>query len=347
MKAIQVNQFVSDFSKMDDSHMSLNTAVAKPTLKKDEVLIKVSACSISPGDVIMVHGNLIFLHEAFPFVPGMDISGTVEDPNGHEDEFTKGDVVVAANGMSPVGGLAEYMAVSVAEVKHKPDSVNPLQAAASSSAITARNAVLDHVQKGDRVLILGGSGGVGSAAIQLAKSSMVQASFVATTSSQEDFCKKLGADMVINYHKSNWWEMMEEFDNQKFDKIIDCVGGGNFYGKATQVLKPGKQGGEFIAVTGDDTKPDCRTVWKAIKFFANLPWRPLYTRMQGRKLPHFTMLMPYDAPNGRSQVLEWMDQGKLSIPLEPSYEFTSQGVRDAFTKVASGHAHGKVVISMK
>lgn len=340
---MQVHQFVSDFSKMDDSHMSMNETAVKPALlKTNQLLIKVSACSISPGDKVMIQGNIIFLHETFPFVPGMDVCGTVQDANGHEQLFQNGDVVVAANGMSPVGGLAEYMAVDVAEVKHKPTTVNVLEAAASSSAITARNAVMDHVRKGDRVLILGGSGGVGSAAIQVAKR-IAQASFVATTSSQDDFCTTLGADLVINYQNSNWWEV--DWD-QKFDTIIDCVGGGNFYGKATNVIKPGKLGGTFIAVTGDDTNPDCRTVWKAIKFFAKMPWRPLYTSIRRRTLPKYVMIMPYDVPNGRTQVLEWMGEGKLSIPLELKYSFTAQGVRDAFAKVAGGHAHGKVVISM-
>lgn len=67
---------------------------------------------------------------------------------------------------------------------------------------------------------------------------------------------------------------------KQFDVIVDTVGGGNFYGRAEQVLKPGKQGGKFVAVTGDDPRPDCRTVWKAIKFFANMPLRPLYTKIK-------------------------------------------------------------------
>lgn len=130
MKAMQVHQFVSDFSKMDDSHMSMNETAVKPALlKTNQLLIKVSACSISPGDKVMIQGNIIFLHETFPFVPGMDVCGTVQDANGHEQLFQNGDVVVAANGMSPVGGLAEYMAVDVAEVKHKPTTVNVLEAA--------------------------------------------------------------------------------------------------------------------------------------------------------------------------------------------------------------------------
>jgi alcohol dehydrogenase len=341
--------------------MSMSDNVSMPIPNKNQMLIQVLACSISPGDVIMVHGNLIFMHAAFPFIPGMDVCGIVQDPNGHDSLFQKGDVIVGANGMSPVGGMAEYMAIDVSEAVLKPNSsskngavnnknkegVHALEAAASSSAITARNAVMDHVQKGDRVLILGGSGGVGSAAIQMAKQK-AGASFVATTSTQEAFCKELGADQVINYKTENWWEM-ECFTsaNNKFDKIIDCAGGGNFYGRAEKVLKSGKDGGEFIAVTGDDTRPDCRTVWKAVKFFAKMPWRPLYTMIRRGTFAKYVMLMPYDLPKGRAQVLEWMESGDLVIRMEKEYPFTAKGVRDAFSKVGSGHAHGKVVVSMQ
>lgn len=345
MKAIQVHKFVSDFKALRDADdiMSMQE-VPRPVPKKGQLLVKVSACSISPGDIIMVHGNLIFMHADFPFVPGMDVCGTVQDANG-SNKFKVGDVVVAANGMSPVGGMAEYMAVDEAEAVLKPANVTNQVAAASSSAITARNAVMDHVQPGDRVLILNGSGGVGTAAIQLAK--YRKASFVATTSSQIAFCKKLGADRVVNYREENWWEV-DYGDGQKFDKIIDCAGGGNYYGRATKVLKPGKQGGEFIAVTGDDTKPDCRTIWKAIKFFAAMPWRPLYSRLKSNTLPKYILMMPYDMSQGRQEVLQWLNEGTLKVPLdgESPMSFNVDNVRKAFATVASGHAHGKVVVTM-
>jgi NADPH:quinone reductase-like Zn-dependent oxidoreductase len=308
------------------------------------MLIRVLACSLSPGDVIMVQGNLIFLHPGkFPFVPGMDVCGVVEDSNGSK-AFSNGDIVVADKGMQAEGGMAEHMAIEEQEAVLKPPHVSVQEAAASSSAITARNAVMDNVQPGNRVLVLGGSGGVGSAAIALAKN--VGASFVATTSTRSELCKSLGADQVINYQKENWWEMAWE---KKFDVIIDTVGGGNFVGKANKVLKTRKEGGKFIAVCGDDPKPDATTWWKAIKFFAKLPLRPLHTWWNGRHLPDYTLLMPYDIPKGRKQVLGMVEAGSLRIPLDDRspLAFTEDGVREAFQIVASGHAHGKIVVSME
>ena len=358
MKAIQLHEFVSNFDNNNNDVMKLSKDVEIPTPQKDQLLIRTLACSISPGDIIMTQGNLVFLHpDKFPFIPGMDVCGIVVDSNGHEEKFQKGDVVVASNGISPTGGMAEYMAIPVSECVLKPkNNVSNEMAAACSSAITARNAVLDHVKPGDRVLILGGSGGVGSAAITLAKNH-AKASFVATTSSQTQLCKSLGADVVINYKKQNWWEMNWE---QPFDKIIDTVGGGNWEyvvnnSKATTktkaagvLLKTGKLGGEFIAVTGDDPKPDASTWWKAIKFFAKMPLRPMYTYFMKRHVPSYVLLMPYDFPQGRKQVLDMMEDGTLSIQLDTKspLPFTEDGVREAFAIVASGHAHGKVVVSM-
>ena len=255
MKAIQVHQFMDLPSSLQedgkvDALLSINGDVPKPTsLKKNQMLVRVLACSLSPGDVIMVQGNMIFMHQPFPFIPGMDICGEVVDSNGSAN-FKNDDVVVASNGLSPVGGMAEFMAIDMGEAAILPHGVSREQGASSSSAVTARNAVMDYVKAGDRVLILGGSGGVGSAAIQIAKTH-AKASFVAVTSTQLDLCEELGADRVINYNDVDWWTV-EEYQRKKFDVVIDTVGGGNFYGRAEKVLKTGKEGGTFVAVTGDD-----------------------------------------------------------------------------------------------
>jgi NADPH:quinone reductase-like Zn-dependent oxidoreductase len=345
MKAIQVHKFVTDFTRIDEKNMTMSNDAALPTVQKDEILVRVLACSISPGDDLMVRGNMIFLHpKEFPFVPGMDVCGEVVDPNG--SEFQTGDIVVASNGLSAIGGMAEYMSVSKAEAVLKPPTVSVVQAAACSSAITARNAVLDHVQPNQRVLILGGSGGVGSSAITLAKHH-AKASFVATTSTQTELCTTLGADVVINYRTENWWE--HNWGNDKFDVIIDTIGGGNFTEKADKVLKSGKEGGKFVAVTGDDTKPDCTTWWKAIQFFAQIPLKPLYSWWYKKQVPRYIPLFPYSIPQGRKQVLQMMQDNSLRIVLDERspLPFNEDGVRQAFQIVASGHAHGKVVVSME
>merc|ERR1712071_599777 len=143
----------------------------------------------------------------------------------------------------------------------------------------------DYAKEGDRVLILGGSGGVGSSAIQIAKKHK-KASFVAATSTQAKLCTELGADRVIDYRKEDWWAI-EEYRKEKFDVIIDTVGGGNYYGRAEEVLKTGKKGGTFVAVTGDDPQPDCRTYGKLLKFFSKMLGRAIYTKLKPSTLPKY------------------------------------------------------------
>jgi 2-desacetyl-2-hydroxyethyl bacteriochlorophyllide A dehydrogenase len=346
MKALEVGEFVSnDFSNLSAA-MKMNVSAEIPKPKKKELLIKVHACSISPGDIFMVKGSMIFMHPSkFPFVPGMDVAGEIVDSNGSSN-FKVGDFVVASNGMLPVGGMAEYMAIQEAETILLPSMDIPIEkAAASSSAITARNAVMKYVATGDRVLILGGSGGVGSAAIQIAKN-QAGASFVATTSTQETFCKALGADLVIDYREENWWE--KDWNGQLFDVIIDAVGGGNFTNKAILVLKSSRQGGKFVAVAGDDPKPVCNTWWKLMQYFAGVFGKPLYAWMHKSSLPAYTLLLPVDEVAGRKEVLGWMSKQSLDVVLDKQspLPFTEEGIRAAFQSVASGHSHGKVVVTM-
>ena len=346
MKAILVHEFTSTYETLDS--ISMSSFVPRPNLSKnskkskDTMIIRVLACSLSPGDCMMLSGRAIFMHPPkFPYIPGMDVCGVVEDvlPESAA-EFKKGDVVVANNGIFPVGGLAEYMCVQSSNAVPKPENVSPIDAAAAASAVTALHAV-HYVHPGDRVLILGGSGGVGTAAIQLAR--RAGASFVATTSTQKELCTNLGADVVINYREQDWWTI-QDYQDVKFDKIIDTVGGG--FANSPNVLKMGKEGGYFVAVTGDDPKPDVSSWLKVIRFLAILPIRPIYTWLFKGSYPTYVAVFPQDVTNGLRTVLGLVDEGKLKIqqdPLSP-FHFGEDGVRQAFRTVGTSHAHGKCTV---
>jgi len=347
MKSALVTKFCPNFGMITDDEITFSSSQEKPTLekKKPGMILKVLTCSISAGDSMVLSGNIIFLRPDLPYIPGMDICGRVEEVSDGIDEFKVGDMVVANNGMFPVGGMAEYMLVDPSLATHKPLSVDIMQAAACSSAATSFNAV-KYIKENSRVLILGGSGGVGSSAITLAKKLRL-ASYVATTSTQKGMCLELGADEVINYSEKNWWEI-EEYQQNKFDVIIDTVGGRNFYGKATNVLKTGKDGGYFIAVTGDDPRADLSSWFKAVKFLGNLPLRPVYTWFYNNHYPRHIALLPYDEMTALKEVLKLIDEGKLKIFLDKAspHEFTKEGVQEAFKIQGSGHAHGKVVVKV-
>mmetsp|Transcript_17708 Transcript_17708/g.25984 ORF Transcript_17708/g.25984 Transcript_17708/m.25984 type:complete len:473 (-) Transcript_17708:491-1909(-) len=350
MKSIQVHKFSSEFGKVDEGMLTFSTTTAKPKTRKKtkskDMIIRVLTCSTSPADTLMMKGDIVFLHpsKGFPYVPCMDVCGVVEEIDSGVTEFKVGDYIVANNGFSPEGGMAEYMLVKSSNATLKPGNVDIIQAAAASSAVTALHAS-EHVTEGDRVLILGGSGGVGTSAITLAKS-IAGASFVATTSTQAELCKDLGADVVIDYREQNWWEM-KEFQENKFDKIIDTVGGGNFE-NAILVLKNRRQGGEFIAVAGDDPTPKVGSWFGALKASSGMRLRSLGTRLRPRNNPGYIMLTPYDEINGLAQVLQLVQERKLKIVVDPvtPLPFSEEGAKKAFDVQGSRHAHGKIVLKI-
>jgi len=305
------------------------------------------------GDIHMLRGSAIFLQpDKFPYTPGMDVCGIIEEVHPSVKDFKVGQTVSATGGMSPIGGMAEFMKVDIANTVLKPKNVPIVQAIACWSAVTSYNACKDYVKEGFRVLILGGSGGVGSSTIPLAKK-VFKASYVATTSTQAAMCKELGADAVINYKEKNWWEI-DEYQNEKFDVIIDTVGGG-YLNRASNVLKSRKHGGRFVAVALDepDGIPKAETWWKAINFFCSLPLRPMYMFCCGRysNNPGYSILMPKDETNACRSVLDLINEGKLAIKLDPRSDpplpFTQDDVQEAVRIVGSRHAHGKVVVGMK
>merc|ERR1711920_1209657 len=88
-------------------------------------------------------------------------------------------------------------------------------------------------------------------------------------------------------------------------------GGGNFYGRANHVLKTGKQGGTFVAVTGDVRLPDLSTIWKLFRFFGKLIKQMISTSFTKHKMPKHVTLFPYDEAKGRQDALTWMQEGTL------------------------------------
>lgn len=113
----------------------------------------------------------------------------------------------------------------------------------------------------------------------------------------------MGVDRVINYRTQDWWKV-PEFQQNKFDVIIDTVGGGNFDGCADQVCKTGKQGGIFVVVTGDGNRPDRSTMWKFFRFLGKIMKQIIYTKFTTGRLPKYILLFPYDENNGRKDALE-------------------------------------------
>eukprot|EP00195_Chlamydomonas_chlamydogama_P007431 CAMPEP_0202903868 /NCGR_PEP_ID=MMETSP1392-20130828/26789_1 /ASSEMBLY_ACC=CAM_ASM_000868 /TAXON_ID=225041 /ORGANISM="Chlamydomonas chlamydogama, Strain SAG 11-48b" /LENGTH=347 /DNA_ID=CAMNT_0049591221 /DNA_START=198 /DNA_END=1241 /DNA_ORIENTATION=+ len=339
---------VSRFGEVDPA-VSISTEWPRPKINpgKGEVLVRILACSTAAGDVHVISGRMTMVVKppSMPYIPGKDVCGIVEEVD-QGSKFKVGDCVVGSGDMAAWGGMAEYMVLRESKTCLKPPSVDILVAASCpDSSSTAFHAVARaKVRKGDRVLILGGSGGVGSSLLQLVKH--VEPSFLAATSTQAQLLRGLGADRVIDYKSENWWEV-EEFARQPFDVIIDCVGGGSHYSKARRVLKSSWAGGRFVAVVGDDPKPLAQRWYQLLGFAMRMLWKPMWTTFCPW-VPAYLLVMSSIQSKVLSQIMDRVADGRLRIMLDPAspHPFTAEGVRKAFMVQASGHAHGKVVVKI-
>jgi NADPH:quinone reductase len=196
-----------------------------PAPKPGHVVIEIKAASLNFPDALIVQG-LYQVKPPFPFVPGSEYAGIVHEIGEGVTHLKKGDRVLCIGG---VGGFAEYAEVFAKQVFPMPPAMSFEQAAAfvftyGTSLWALKN--VGQLQSGETLLILGASGGVGTAAIQLAK--IMGATVIAAASSDEKLalCKSLGADHIINYSKENWRDEVTAIVGKKgLDMVYDAVGG--------------------------------------------------------------------------------------------------------------------------
>jgi NADPH:quinone reductase-like Zn-dependent oxidoreductase len=210
-------------------------SVPIPAPGTGELLVKVAAAGVNPVDYKIRNGKYPAVkQDKLPFVLGRDVAGTVVACGPSTQHFAKGDTVFAMPGMGR-GGYAEYAVVKVSEAAPKPESLDVIQAGAVPlAALTAWQGLFKHgnLKAGQRVLIHGGSGGVGHFAIQFAKA---KGAHVITTVSapNRDFVRRLGADEVIDYQAQRF-----EDEVGAVDLVFDLVGG-EIQERSWQVLKKG------------------------------------------------------------------------------------------------------------
>ena len=213
MKAVRIHGFGgTDALKYEDAPI--------PEPKEDEILIRVIAAGINPFDVDLREGYIKSL--TFPLTLGLDVSGVVEKAGAKITRFKKGDAVYAFLNYIEQGGYAEFAIAKENWVSPKPKSITHQEAA--SLPVAACTAWLALVEKanlgaGQTVLIHGGSGGVGSLAIQIAKARGARVVATASASNQE-LLKQLGADQAIDYKATKFEDVVKDVD-----VVLDSVGG--------------------------------------------------------------------------------------------------------------------------
>ncbi len=209
----------------------------RPELKPDEVLLRVEATSVNPMDWKIREGFMKeMLPIAFPFTPGGDVAGVVEEAGAGVTDFAAGDAVFGFVPMQAGGGYAEYVAVPVAMLTRKPDAVSFVEAASLPVvSLTAWQALFDFggLQAGQSVLIHGGAGGVGMFAVQFAKRKGASPIYVTASAGDKAFVAGLGADTVIDYENERFEEIAKNVD-----MVLETIGG-ETQERSWGTLKPG------------------------------------------------------------------------------------------------------------
>ena len=231
MKAIQYKSFGSS------DVLQLNQ-ISKPTTQENEVLIKIAAITVNPLEMKIREGYLEqVMPTTFPYTPGSDVSGVVEAVGSKVSRIKPGDRVYATN----YGGTyTEYCSLSEDQVAIIPDNVSLNEAAALAIPLTTAYTLLveaGQLQEGQKVLIHGASGGVGSIMVQMAKA--LGAYVIGTASGTEhDRVKTLGADEVIDYKTKDFTAIVKDLD------IVADLVGGETQSNSFRVLK---KGGKLIS----------------------------------------------------------------------------------------------------
>ena len=211
----------------------------RPQPKDDEVLIRVMAAAVNPVDVFIREGR----SNQFPLIPGMDVAGVVEQVGNKVTKFKRGDAIYAYLSFEEQGGYAEFAVTKQDHAALKPKSIDFEQAAAVPlAATTAWQALVDKagLSTGQTVLIHGGSGGVGTFAVQIAKARGAKVIATASTANQ-DLLKELGVDQPIDYTTTKFEDVGKDVD-----VVLNAVRGDTL-ARSYGVVK---KGGIIVSITG-------------------------------------------------------------------------------------------------
>jgi NADPH:quinone reductase-like Zn-dependent oxidoreductase len=303
--------------------------IEKPVPGHNEVLIKVHAASVNPFDWHFMRGLPYLvrivggLRKPKLTQLGVDVAGRVEAAGKNTTRFKPGDAVYGTSR----GAFAEYVHTSESELAIKPNNVTFDQAASVPvAAITALQALRDKgkIRPGQTVLINGAAGGVGTFAVQIAKSFGAQVTGVCSTRNV-DMVRSIGADRAIDYTREDFTK-----SGQRYDLILDCIGNHSL-SAFRRVLTPT---GTYIAIGGQSGPWMMDLFALVIKAF-------VLSRFVSQKLG-----MVLARPNQDDLILlrELIETRKVTPVIDRHYRLSE--VPQAIRYLEEGHARGKVVITL-
>ena len=261
--------------------------VARPEPKESEVLVRVIAAGVNPIDALIREGR--YAKECgttLPLIPGYDIAGVVEKTGAKITKLKVGDAVYGY--VSGGGGYAEYAVASEQELSPKPKSLSFVAAAAVPvAALTAWQALIGaaKLKAGQTVLIHGGSGGVGTMAIQIAKARGARVLATASTSNQ-DLLKELGADVAIDYTRVKFEDVAKDVNvvldsvgNDTLARSYGVVKKGGFIATLVSRLDQAELDKHRIRGASISAKPNAVELAEITKLIEAKKVRPVVTRM--------------------------------------------------------------------
>ena len=305
------------------------TDVEKPVPKDDEVLIRVRTASVNPLDWRLMKGKPYLLRMVTGLrnpkltIPGIDVAGQVEAVGSNVTQFKPGDEVFGGC----EGALAEYVCAKESGLVVKPANVTFEQAASVNVAgLTALQGLRDkgQIQPGQKVLINGAAGGVGTFAVQIARSFGADVTGVCSTRNVE-MVRSIGADRVIDYTREDFTK-----GGQRYDLILDCVVN-HLFSSIRRVLNPK---GRYIMVGAPHSRWMIGLLAPAIKAL-------VLSRFVSQTS---IMFIAKSSKEDLTIMSELIAMGKVSPVIDRRYSLSE--VAEAIRYLEEGHARGKVVVTL-
>lgn len=304
--------------------------VEKPSPKDDDVLVKIHAASVNKSDWLRLTGKpfITRLFTGGPLQPqlnilGSDIAGTVEAVGRNIRSFRPGDEVFADVSGVGLGGFAEYVAVPEKVLARKPASISFEEAAAVPVAgVTALQGLRDkgHLQPGQKVLIHGASGGVGTFAVQVAKAFGAEVAAVCSTRNVE-MARSMGADEVIDYKKEDFAKRGEHYD------LIFAANGNRTLADFRRALTPDG----LCVIAGGSMR----------QIFRGMLFGSLVTMGSRQKI---TNIAAQSDAQDLAYLAELLEAGKVRPVIDRCYPLSDTA--DALRYLGDTHPSGKVVIQI-
>ncbi|WP_103652611.1 NADP-dependent oxidoreductase [Bacillus thuringiensis] len=314
--------------------------VPTPEINEYEVLAEIHAASINPIDFKMRDGKVkMLLKYEMPLILGNDFSGVITKVGSKVTRFKVGDEIYARPRKNKIGTFAEYIAIHEDDIALKPKNLSFEEAASIPLVgLTSYQALHDimQLQKGQKILIHAGSGGVGTFAIQLAK---IMGAIVTTTASEAgaNLVTSLGADEIINYKTEKFEDIL-----QNYDAVFDTIGGATLE-KSFNIIK---SGGNIVSVSG---MPNARFGKEfGSGFFKTLLFSLASKKLTALEKKHnaqYSFLFMKPSGDQLRTIANYIEAGKIKPVIDRVFPF--EDAQKAMEYSESGRAKGKIIVKIK